>query len=634
MLFNKTIRILRISLLLFVESFWVSFLIMAQTPMETQGTSATSKESASQTRDPNKTGQQATSVPNAGTNSSDHQTGIAKTDNSETNKKKAQALLNRCYQEALVTEPEVKAEALNRVAQSMGKINRERALYIFQQAFDAAGEIQAANATQRKASLQYSIVNSLATTDTEKALELALRMDRVYPTGDIPFRGVNWRNNALSFLASRIANKDPNRAFEIIQQEISEGNYEPSFMAPVALAFKKSSPDKAEQLYIEAIHQFEKPNHDVLQVHSFVDLTTRLFDLNHNLSAKALDLIIQAIDDLEKKQQEDGFSFTITSEDSKGKSSVSSIREYAAIQALAMMRRLDPERAKSMEERYAKYRDSLSRNPNGFFPIGNDSETPANTQTASKEEVDATVSGSNPSRTVIRTTASGTSGPSDTSSSTNQQSVFVVRATSGSGSPPPDPNRLAVQLQTQMQIENAVRTAQNNPAAAMNSILRIESPADRAKALARVASAVYKSDPEKAKSLLSDVYTTAEKISDSYDRAQIYGYLADGYLNFDRDRARALLTEAFTTTDKILDEEANRPTSQPFENRLPPEFRRSNQLYQQLLTSLARLNIDEAITRAEQISDKKIKLMTLINIAGFILNDGQTTPPGIRIYLN
>ena len=168
----------------------------------------------------------------------------------------------------------------------------------------------------------------------------------------------------------------------------------------------------------------------------------------------------------------------------------------------------------------------------------------------------------------------------------------------------------------------------------MNTITQLESPTDRAKALARVAGVIYKTDPEKGKSLLGDAYTAAEKITDPYDRASLYGYLADGYFNFDRDRAKALLTEAFPLVDKVIEQESNSPSTQPFASRLSPEFRRSNQLIQQLITSLSKLNIDEAISRADQISDKKMKLLTMINIADFILNDGKLDSPGIRIVLN
>ena len=63
----------------------------------------------------------------------------AKADMTAANRKKAEDLLNKCYQDGLNSEPEEKAEALSRIADSMRKINKERALFIFQQAFEAAG---------------------------------------------------------------------------------------------------------------------------------------------------------------------------------------------------------------------------------------------------------------------------------------------------------------------------------------------------------------------------------------------------------------------------------------------------------------------------------------------------------------
>ncbi|HEX9135321.1 MAG TPA: hypothetical protein VF905_00060, partial [Nitrospirota bacterium] len=463
----------------------------------------------------------------------------AKADSAEAAKKKAEELLNRTYQEALGADPDTKAEALTRVAQSMRKISKDRALYVFQQAFDSTLEIQQEDAIRRKASRQFQIVSMVTPLDLEKALQMALRMERVYPTGEQPRPMINLRNNALSYVAAQMASKSPDRAFEIVEQQISEGNFEPGFLAPVATALRKTRPDKSEQLFLEAIHQFEKPGQDLLQVQSFVDLTGRLFDLNRSLSAKAVDLIVQAIDGLEKKQQEDSISFSFTSVNDQGKTSISSIREYAAIQAVAMMRRLDPERAKALEEQYSKYRAQISKNPNGFFPIGNDADpasgAPGTVQSQAGD-------GSQVQKTFLAETPSAvdTNPAAGTPTTTTGQRTVVFRTSGNSGPTPEDANRLTSQLQSQLQTEKAVHAAQNNPQAAMNMITQLESPTDRAKALARVAGVIYKTDPEKAKSLLADAYTAAEKISDPYDRASLYGYLADGYSNFDRDRARAL----------------------------------------------------------------------------------------------
>jgi hypothetical protein len=573
-------------------------------------------------------------TPGPGASKSESRRSTPRADSTEAAKKKAEELLNRSYQDALGTDPEIKADALTRIAQSMRKINKERALYVFQQAFDSTLEMQSEEAVRRKATRQFQIITMVTPLDLEKALQLAMRMDRIYPTGDQPRQRMNLRNNALSFVAAQMADKSPDRAFEIVEQQITEGNFEPGFLAPVATALRKTRPDKSEQLFLEAIHQFEKPGQDLLQVQSFVDLTARLFDLNRSLSAKALDLIIQVIDDLEKKQKEDTVSFAFTSANELGKTSISGIREYAAVQAVAMMRRLDPERAKTLEEQYAKYRAQISKNPNGLFPIGNDADPSTGASVNAQAQPGDAVQGQ---RIVSDGNASpGEKNPPAGAASLNTGQRMVVVQVDGpqGGAPQADPNRIASQLQSQFTVDNAVRTAQNNPQAALNTITTLESPTDRAKALARVAAVIYKTDPEKGKSLLADSYTAAEKITDPFDRGTLYGLLADGYVSFDRDRAKALLTEAFPLVDKVIEQETNQPSTQPFASRLAPEFRRSNQLVQQLITSLSKLNIDEAISHADQISDKRMKLLTLINIADFILNDGKSDTSTIRIVLN
>ena len=548
----------------------------------------------------------------------------AKADRSAASKKKAEDLLNRCYQEALNTQPQAQAEALTKIGQSMKRIDKERALFIFDQAFSAAFQVEDTDSSQSrmqtKTSLQFSIVTSAASVDLEKALQMALKMDRVYPTADNPSpSALNLRNNALSFIAARIAAKQPDRAFEIVEQQIAEGNYDPSFIGPVAMALRKSRPDKAEQLFVEAINQFEQPNHDMFQIRSFVDLTTRLFDLNHSLSAKAVDLIIKSAGELEKQQNDNSVSFTISTSTAKGSTTINSIREYVAVEAVAMMRRLDPERAKQLEESFAEYRDAIAKSPNGIMPIGNQMDAPTST-----------------AQDVVTTPGGGDQSDQPAAGNGSQKTMtFAIRQVgsggSGASQPKIDPNQMLAQLQSQMQAQNAVNEAANNPQAAINGAMQIESPTTRAKALARVAAAIYKTEPEKAKGLLSDAYATAEKISAPYDRAEIDGYVADGYALFDPDRAKAILDEAFGLAGKVMENEAQGPTSAPFDDRLPPQYRMSNRLYQQLIDSLAKLNIDDAINRASQISDPKLRLLTEISMADYILNDGITDNNEMRI---
>ncbi len=571
----------------------------------------------------------------------------AKADMTAANRKRAEELLNKCYQDGLNSEPEDKAESLSRIADSMRKINKERALFIFQQAFEATSEIQSTDQSPKKAQLQSSIATMMAPIDVEKALQCALKMDKVYPKGDQKLPYMNFRNDALGLIAAQMANKDPDRAFEVVQQQITEGNFEPNLLAPVATALRKSRPEKSEQIFLEAIRQFQKPTIDVFQIMGFVNLTARLFELNRTLTREAVDLIVQAVDELEKKQQDNTMSFTMDMQNDKGgKSSVNSIREFAAVQAVAMMRRLDPERAKALEEHYSQYRANISKNPNGIMPIGGDLDALMAGRGTVQEDVQTTTGGpgqvttgrrvvtSNDGNTSTLPSGSDPAGPQGTGT---QNTVVIMRVDgSGSGSPPKpvDTNRLAAQANAQMQVASAARLAQSDPQAALNMVGKIELPADRAKALARVAGVLAKTEPEKARGLLGEAYTAAEKVPDALDRATILGYIADGYSNMDRDRALAVYTEAFTVAEKAMEEEAKAPASTPFADRLPTEFRRSNQVYKQLLTGLSKLNIDEAILRSGQIGDKKIRLLMLISIADYILNDGQSSSSEVRIYLN
>ncbi|MDD5543350.1 MAG: hypothetical protein PHX83_09255 [Acidobacteriia bacterium] len=539
------------------------------------------------------------------------------------NKKKAQELLNRCYQEALGTPPATQAETLQHVAEAMQKIDKEKAVQIYQQAFAATQQLDASDRQVRKDAVQFNLVLSMSGLDVEKALQLAQKMDIVYPSPDDPNPSpLRFRNNALSMLASRLAGKDPERAFQLVEDQITQGNYDPSFIAPVAIALSKTHPQQAEQLFIEAIHQFEKPTDDFIQVQSFVNLTSRLFDLNHSLSQQAVELILKEVDRLQKKQKEDNTSFVMTSVNSQGKSySVNSMAEYAAVQAIAMMRRLDPERAKQLEEQYADFRNSIAKNPNGLFPFGN---TPDPTSQTSSSESSA------PGGTA--------SNPSTGQRTVNQERTIFISTGGSSGSsgasqPKPDPSQLTSQIQNQMKLNQAARLATTDPNAALNMVTQLTNPTDQAKALARIGVALANTDPEKAKGLLSDAYTAAQKVEDPYDRAQILGYVGDGYSQLDPARAQTVLGEAFHAADQVVEEQAKN-NSGPGSNLKLTLFQPADELFKQLVSALAKINIDAAIARSEQISDQKSKLMALVQVAGIVLNDGVMPDTGMRIMVS
>lgn len=101
----------------------------------------------------------------------------------ENKKRKAQELLNRCYQEAIGTGADVRVEALSTIALSMQKINKDRALEIYNQAFNATMELQTSEKNPRwyKPDLQSRIVQAASSIDGEKALQMALKMDHCCP---------------------------------------------------------------------------------------------------------------------------------------------------------------------------------------------------------------------------------------------------------------------------------------------------------------------------------------------------------------------------------------------------------------------------------------------------------------------
>ena len=132
--------------------------------------------------------------------------------------------------------------------------------------------------------------------------------------------------------------------------------------------------------------------------------------------------------------------------------------------------------------------------------------------------------------------------------------------------------------------------------------------------------ALSKKDPEQAKSLLNEAASATEKLPDPYDQAECDGLIAGGFLLFDQDRAQQILKEALKLADQLAQEEEERKSNPKPPAGVATTFRSPQPLFSMLLSTLARLNIDDAMARAEGIKDKETKLRAMVQIANALLN--------------
>ncbi|MBZ5537567.1 MAG: hypothetical protein LAO31_16545 [Acidobacteriia bacterium] len=530
----------------------------------------------------------------------------AKPDPAAERKKMAQNLLNRCYQEALQSELRVKTYMLLDIAQSMAGIDRKRAILIYEQAFNAALELQGSENATARAMNQSNIARMVYGYDPEKALELALRIESM--PGSVS--QANIRLGALGDMVVRLADKDPERAFGIVREEMAHGDCLKTLIVPMAVALQKKRPELAETLYIEAIHQFEKPVTNAPDFINFIDMASSLFDLNRALTVQAVEIILKAIDNMADHPPE--VDVRLETFDGKTKTSYDGVREYAISKVLPVVRRMDPERAKGLEEKFSASRGLLPKSSG--TELGSMSEysmaSPAKPSTPTPDSSSA----QNPSAP-----------PPALGTPTYSRMTLIHRDAVGAPTKPPvDFSARRAAEQARMESANQVfqigRLAREDPEAAQAQLKTLAPGPSRVKATATMALALIKKDPEQAKSLLNEAATATEKLSDPYDQAECDGLIARGFLQFDQDRAQQILKEALKLADQLVQEEEERKSNPKPPAGVVTTFRSPQPLFSTLLGTLARLNIDDAMARAEKIKDKETKVRALVQIANALMS--------------
>ncbi|MGB7623728.1 MAG: hypothetical protein WBN92_15390 [Terriglobia bacterium] len=521
-------------------------------------------------------------------------------------KKKAQDLLNRCYQEALQSEPHVKMSMLMEIARSMAGIDMKRSMLIYEQAFTATLELQGPeNATTRVVS-QSNIARMVYGFDLEKGIEMALRIESIPGSG----RQANMRLATLGSMVVRLADKDPERAFGIVREEMAHGDCLGTLVIPMAVALQKKRPELAETLYIEAIHQFNKPVMDAPAFVDFIGMASSLFDLNRGLTAQAVEIILKAIDDMGDHPPDVDVQLEIS--DGKTKTTYDGVREYAISKVLPLVRRMDSERAKRLEEKFSANRALLPNSP------GREAGSMSEFSTAPPAKPSAqTPDGSSAQRPSEPPPASGMFPYS-------RMTLIHRDAPAAPAKPPVDFSAMRAAEQARMESANQVvqigRLAMEDPVAAQARLKTLTPGPTRVKAMATMALALFKKDPEQAKSLLNDAASASEKLSDPYDQAECDGLIAGGFLLFDQARAQQILKEAFKLADQLAQEEEERKSNPKPPAGVVTTFHSPQSLFLRLLGTLAKLNIDDAMVRAEEIKDKGTKLQALVRIVNVMLS--------------
>lgn len=501
---------------------------------------------------------------------------------------KAVVILDQAYQLAINAKPSVKVEALTQIADTMKQVDKARAAQIYRAGFEATQEVPLDEEQFNKAEFQSRLAVGLADIDAEAAMELARRIDQPRPTEQTVFESLfgkgktNFRALAIQKVALKLAEKDLPRAMILVLPTLRERNFPYQAILPLAAKLKASSPDQAQDLYSEIVQQFTVEDPTFLQVISFITLVRTLSNLNRNLTIQAINVVLQKI-----PVMEEGFSKALQEESKKTGHPVMpmpfSFGAIAKGMLLPVMKKLEPERAAALEKEILPAVQAVDNMSGGLL-----------------------------SSSLMSPNLDIVEGPQA------QQERMLDKL---------DPQKLPERQRSMMSGAFATSLAASNPKKASDFVQYIDDKKQEALALAAIAGGYASLDKEKARSVLADAMTAAEKIRAKEDRAVLFTMLAESAAKIEQEQARNLYKTAFENYDQAFEElgqavstEKQRQTNENLGIKLSVRYSRA-------IAGYAKIDFDDAVERAKRIQDDHSKLMTLVDLATRVLLRDRPIPP-------
>ncbi|MDD5542259.1 MAG: hypothetical protein PHX83_03725 [Acidobacteriia bacterium] len=491
---------------------------------------------------------------------------------------KAAQILDETYQLALNAKPAVKVEILSQVANTMKEVDKTRAGKIYQTAFEATQELPADD-TNKRAQAQSELAVGFADIDVESALALAMRVEETPPADkpDIMMslfgRGnTNFRAQAIQQVASKVGEKDLSRAVLLILPTLQNRDFPFDAVMPLLMKLQRSAPDQANTLFGEMIRQFSAGNPSFMQTVMFATATRVFANVNSNLALEAVDAVLQKIPELEEATMKE-----MMKNAPPGSSPQSMPFSFGAIIKMALvptLKKLDPARGEALEKEIKPQMESMDKMTGGMFSSG------MNMDFDSSEPPE------------------------------KQQQKFFDGL---------DPQKFPESQRGAMSNVMAMSLADLNPQKALAFAEYATDERQKTLALAAIAGGFASSDKERARSLLSDAASAAEKIKGKPDRAVIFTMLAESAVKIDRTLAPGFYATAFENYEQAFDELSQSVSSEKERSANTQKRKELSNRESRAIAGYANVNFDDAVERARRIGDERQKLLTLVQLARRIL---------------
>ncbi|MBZ5537327.1 MAG: hypothetical protein LAO31_15335 [Acidobacteriia bacterium] len=507
-----------------------------------------------------------------------------KSSQEKTSNEKARLILDQAYQLSLNAKPATKVEAMTQIAETMAKIDKSKAAAIYRTAFEATQEIPINDKEVNRASLESRLAVGLADIDPEAAMELATRVDPAPPTEESNMMSIfskgaqNFRAQAIQQVAMKLADKDLSKAMILILPTLRERDFPYDAILPLAGKLKKEAPDKAELLFNELLQQFSVSSPTVTQMIMFSTVIRIFADLNRNLTLQAIDITLQKIpqmeEDLKKAMEKQGGAQFLTD---------FSFGILVKAVLMPVLRKLDPERAAALEKEVQPAVEKMDKQTGGLF-----------SSALMNSDIDLT------------------------DSPEKQEGKILANV---------DLDKVPEGQRGMLGNSMALNLAQSNPARAQDFTKYISQDKQKAMALAVIAGGFAASDKEKARSVLSEAATLAEKIKAKEDRAVLFTMFAESAVRFDRGLSRGYYGTAFENFDQAFEELKAAVSTEQERTANQNKTQQLSRRYSRAVAGYANVDFDDAVERAKRIADEQEKLLTLVRLATRVLVPDREIPP-------
>ncbi len=209
------------------------------------------------------------------------------------------AFINNIFVTAQDVRPELRAEALRQVADLMTSLDTSRALWVFDQAFNASQMIPMGLQSAIRQQLESQIILDESHYDLARAVEHAMRIQPYTKDANSRESLFHSKLALLMNLARQVPAKDDSGLFQRLAPEIVREDAKFQETLGLISAFERSFPDRSQQVFSEAMSQFQIQPADKTSLRNFLIATSTISSISPALASSATETLLQKADELD-----------------------------------------------------------------------------------------------------------------------------------------------------------------------------------------------------------------------------------------------------------------------------------------------------------------------------------------------